>query len=100
MFKIGNKTVINTKGRIYTGTNPPKIFYYIFLLAYINGIWTLIPCILELTPPDPPGGQGHPFLVKIGQIGGVTKNGSPDHVIKGKFFLPLSSIGPMNIGKI
>ena len=46
------------------------------------------------------GGQGHPFLVKIGQIGGVIKNGSPDHVTKAKNFSLWASIGPMNTEKI
>ena len=40
----------------------------------------------QVDPPDPPGGQGHPFLVKIGQIGGVTKDSSPDYVIRAKIF--------------
>ena len=69
-------------------------------MAYINGLWTLTPWIVKLSPPDPPGGQGHPFLVKIGQIGGVTKNGSPDHVTKAKNFSLWASIGPINTEKI
>ena len=55
-------------------------------MAYINVLWTLIPWIAKLTPTDPPGGQGHPVLVKIGQIGGVTKDGSLDYVIKARKF--------------
>ena len=44
----------------------------------------------QVDPPDPPGGQGHPFLVKIGQNGGVTKNGSPENfTIAKNFFLLL-----------
>ena len=85
---------------IYKRGPTQKISWILSLMAYINGLWTLIPWIPKLTPPDPPGGQGHPFLVKIGQIGGVTKNVSLDHVTKAKKFSLWASIGPMNTEKI
>ena len=79
---------------IYKRGPTQKIFWILSLMAYINGLWTLIPWIPKLTPPDPPRGQGHPFFVKIGQFGGVTKNGSTDHVMIIIFFLFWSSNNP------
>ena len=52
---------INTKGHIYTGMNPTKIFCYPFLLAYMKGPWTLIWYVAMIFLSTPLGGQGHPF---------------------------------------